>query len=142
VAELEGQIVGVLRSAPCSGDFFSSFPYSKEEHEYFTSKQIEQLSFEERLKWWMMTWEKHDPESPHSHVGPVAVSPEFQGQGIGSQLMRNYHARLDRAGTPSYLETTKPMNVRFYQKHGYNIVETDHVLGFDHYFMWRNAHSG
>jgi predicted N-acetyltransferase YhbS len=142
VAVHKGKIVGVIRSVPCSGeDFFPSFPFSKEEHDFFASKKIEQLSFEERLKWWMMTWKKHDPATPHSHVGPVAVSPEVQGQGIGSKLMRDYHTRLDRVGTPSYLETTKPMNVRFYQKHGYKIVETDYLLGFEHYFMWRDANS-
>ena len=90
VAVHKGKIVGVIRSAPCSGDFFSRFPYSEEEHTNFASQKIEQLSFEERLKWWMMTWEKHDPATPHSHLGPIATSPEFQRQGIGSKLMKDY----------------------------------------------------
>jgi ribosomal protein S18 acetylase RimI-like enzyme len=140
VAVHEGKIVGVIRSVPCSGeDFLPNFSLSKEEYTRIASLKVEYLSFEERYKWWMMTWKKHDPATPHSHVGPVAISPEFQGQGIGSQLMRDYHARLDRIGTPSYLETTKPMNVRFYEKNGYEIIETEYALGFEHYFMWRDT---
>jgi predicted N-acetyltransferase YhbS len=143
VAVRGGNIVGVIRSVPCSGeDFLPNFPLSKEEYTKLASKKTEQLSFEERYKWWMMTWKKHDPTTAHSHVGPVAVSPELQGQGIGSKLMRDYHVRLDRTGIPSYLETTKPMNVRFYEKHGYKIIETEYALGFEHYFMWRDAQPG
>ena len=47
VAVDKGKIVGGIRSFPCSGDCFSSFPFSKEEHDYFASQKIEQLSYEE-----------------------------------------------------------------------------------------------
>ena len=141
VAINEEKIVGVLRSAPCTGDMFSSTPFSNEEYTYFSSKKIEQLSFEERVKWWRMTWQKHDPVIPHSHMGPIAVSPEFQGHGIGSKLMKDYLARLDRSGTPSHLETNLLVTVRYYMKFGYKLVETDNALGVDFYFMWRDAHS-
>ena len=37
VAVIGGNIVGAIRSFPCSGDYFSSFPFSQEEHDFFTS---------------------------------------------------------------------------------------------------------
>ena len=139
IALNKGKIVGLLRSAPCTGDMFSSTPFSMEEHTYFSSKKIEQLSFEERVKWWRMTWQRRDPVSPHSHMGPWAVSPEFQGHGIGSKLMKDYLARIDQSETPSHLETNLLVTARYYMKYGYKLVETDHVLGADFYFMWREA---
>ena len=137
IAKHEEKIVGFIRSSPCSGNLFSAFPFSLEEHNYFISQKIEHLSLEERQKWWLMTWEKHDPAIPHSHLGPFGVLPEFQGQGIGKKLMENYLNRLDRTGRQSYLETGKPKNVRFYKKFGYQLMETDFALGIDFIFMWR-----
>jgi ribosomal protein S18 acetylase RimI-like enzyme len=36
------------------------------------------------------TWAKADPKKPHWHLDPLGVTPELQGQGIGSQMMEYY----------------------------------------------------
>lgn len=70
---------------------------------------------------------KHDLQTPHSHVGPFGVLPEYQGKGIGSMLMEDYFYRLD--GVPSYLETFTSPNAHFYVKRGYKFIVSDKVLG-------------
>lgn len=134
-----GRIIGAIRSYNCSLDLQTRPPFSSEEHDYFSSKNLIDLSLDERKKWWSMIWGKHDPATLHSHVGPFGVLPGFQGQGIGSKLMKYYLARLDKEGIPSYLETDKPINVRFYRKHGFKVIETDYSLGIEFFCLWRDA---
>ena len=87
---------------------------------------------------WMGAWSKHDPAERHSHLGPVAVDAHLQGMGIGSKLMRVYCARMDAAGEEAYLETDKDINVRFYEKFGFEVVGEEDVLGVPNWFMIRH----
>lgn len=134
VALHNGIIIGFIRSFPCTG-LFKDLSYSEGEYEYITSHKIEDLSFEQRRKWWLMTMKSHDLDIPHSHVGPFAVLPEFQGKGVGSKLMEDYFSRLEGV---SYLETFTATNARFYEKRGYKLIETDEVLGMKGYWMRRD----
>lgn len=90
-----------------------------------------------RVGAWQNVWRRHDPDGPHSHFGPLAVDAHVQGRGIGSALMREYTRRLDAAGQPGYLETDKPENVTFYQRHGFVVVGEAAVLGNPNWFMHR-----
>jgi hypothetical protein len=36
-----------------------------------------------RVSKWLAVWDRRDPDQPHSHLGPVAVEPSLQSQGIG-----------------------------------------------------------
>jgi GNAT superfamily N-acetyltransferase len=134
-----GQIIGAIRSFNCSSNIRPRPPFSPTEHDYFSSKNLSDLSLDERRRWWSMIWGKHDPVSLHSHVGPFGILPGFQGRGIGSRLMKHYLTRQDKAGMPSYLETDKPINVRFYRKHGYKVIETDYCLGVEFFCLWRDS---
>jgi GNAT superfamily N-acetyltransferase len=133
------RIIGAIRSFPCDSDIRPRPTFSTEEHDYFSSKNINKLSLDDRKKWWMMIWGKHDPTNLHSHVGPFGVLPSFQGLGIGSRLMKHYLTIQDNAGMSSYLETDKPINVRFYGKHGYKVIDTDYALGVEFYCLWRES---
>jgi GNAT superfamily N-acetyltransferase len=90
-----------------------------------------------RLSDWLAAWAEHDPDQPHSHLGPVAVEPPLQGHGLGGQLMREYCRRLDLAGEVSYLETDKRENVPFYERHGYAVIDEADVIGVPNWFMIR-----
>jgi hypothetical protein len=46
---------------------------------------------------------------------------------------------MDGRGATSYLETDKAINVRFYQKFGFQIVAQEQVLGTTNWFMKRPA---
>jgi len=92
-----------------------------------------------RIKRWQDAWTRNDPQEDHWHVGLVAVDSDVQGMGVGTGLMSEHCARMDRLGATSYLETDKAINVRFYQKFGYHIVGQAPVLGVANWFMKRLA---
>lgn len=90
-----------------------------------------------RASSWLGDWAKIDPKTPHWHIGPVAVDAHLQGQGIGSTLLTACGNHLDVAGGVGWLETDKEMNVRFYQKFGFEVAHEQEVLGVRNWFMIR-----
>jgi GNAT superfamily N-acetyltransferase len=92
-----------------------------------------------RLGRWMSAWAQHDLRQPHWHLGPVAVDAHVQRTGIGSQLMTEYCARLDRAHAAGYLETDKASNVTFYERFGFQTIASAAVLNTPNWFMKRDA---
>jgi GNAT superfamily N-acetyltransferase len=92
-----------------------------------------------RVLRWVRGWARHDPKQAHWHLGPVGVERHFQGQGIGSALLRVFCDRVDSLQSLSYLETDKPDNVRFYQRFGFSLSAQDSVLGVQSWFMARPA---
>ena len=93
----------------------------------------------ERTMQWLGTWAQQDPDERHWHLGPVAVDAHLQGMGIGSKLLRVFSARMDAAGEDAYLETDKPINVRLYERFGFEVVAEREVLGVPNWFMLRRA---
>jgi ribosomal protein S18 acetylase RimI-like enzyme len=90
-----------------------------------------------RVAAWQSAWSKHDPAAHHAHLGPLAVSPDAQGQHIGHRLMEHFCDALDRAGHAGYLETDRRENVRFYSRFSFEVTAEATVLGVPNYFMWR-----
>lgn len=86
---------------------------------------------------WRMNWAKHDCCHPHIHFGPVAVSPRYQGRGIGKTLLHHFTSYLDASHQTGYLETDKYENVGLYQKFGFEITATDRLNGQTNWFMTR-----
>jgi len=95
-----------------------------------------------RVLRWMGVWARHDLKERHWHLGPVAVDATLQGHGIGTLLMAEYCARLDRERTIGYLETDKAGNVAFYEKFGFRTVATAPVLDIPNWFMKRAPSAG
>jgi GNAT superfamily N-acetyltransferase len=92
-----------------------------------------------RVGRWMSAWAQHDLREPHWHLGPVAVDAHLQRTGIGTVLMKEYCARLDRERVAGYLETDKPSNVAFYERFGFETVGSTPVLNTPNWFMKRDA---
>jgi ribosomal protein S18 acetylase RimI-like enzyme len=90
-----------------------------------------------RVGRWLSAWGRQDPAEPHWHLGPVAVDAHLQGRGIGTALMSEYCALLDRDGAMGYLETDKPRNVRFYEKFGFETIGEAQILDTPTWFMRR-----
>jgi ribosomal protein S18 acetylase RimI-like enzyme len=86
---------------------------------------------------WVGEWAHRDPAGQHWHLGPVAVDPSFQGQGIGSAMLRAFCAHMDVYGALSYLETDRAENVYFYEKFGFVVVGEAAVIGVPNWFMSR-----
>jgi GNAT superfamily N-acetyltransferase len=87
----------------------------------------------------MSEWKKHDLSEAHWHLGPVAVDAHLQKTGIGSAMMAEYCARIDLARGVGYLETDKEVNVRFYEKFGFQTIAESTVLDIPNWFMRRPA---
>lgn len=60
----------------------------------------------------------HPPE-PHAFLFAIGVVPEAQGKGVGGAMLRAGLARVDAAGLPCYLESTKATNVPLYRHFGF-----------------------
>ena len=69
----------------------------------------------------------------------LSVSPEAQGQGIASKLLRPMLDFCDRENTVCYLETNKDSNVTLYEHFGFRLAEQGMVPGSGvmHYAMTR-----
>ncbi|MBD3351913.1 MAG: GNAT family N-acetyltransferase [Candidatus Lokiarchaeota archaeon] len=67
----------------------------------------------------------HKKLAPKNHIylSLIAVSPEQQGKGVASQLLRPMLKRCDQKQLSSYLETTKEENISLYQHFGYQLVK-------------------
>lgn len=87
-------------------------------------------------------WAKRDLNEPHLHLGPLAVDLPLQGKGIGTQILHEHTRRLDEANAVGYLETDKDVNVRLYQRVGYEVIGEAEVIGVHCWYMRRPARSG
>lgn len=92
-----------------------------------------------RVLRWKSAWAKHKPKTPHFHLGPLAVAPDMQGQGIGSGLLHHFCEIADAHEAPAYLETDKESNVMLYQKFGFEVMASTTLFGVTNWFMWRTA---
>ncbi|MDA9912989.1 GNAT family N-acetyltransferase [Candidatus Nanopelagicales bacterium] len=66
--------------------------------------------------------EEHHPAEGHYYLASIGVWPGSHGSGAGSQLVNSMLRRTDAEGIPTYLECSKPENVRFYERLGYHTV--------------------
>ena len=78
----------------------------------------------------------------HWYLLILGVDPPRQGQGIGGTLIEPILRRADAERMPCYLETMKPRNVTFYQKHGFEVVVEDDTKdgGLHFWTMRRDPH--
>ncbi|CAJ1581660.1 GNAT family N-acetyltransferase [[Mycobacterium] wendilense] len=65
---------------------------------------------------------KHHPEQPHWYLGVIGSDPTFRGGGYGHALMASRLDRCDAEFAPSYLESSNPVNVPYYQRFGFEVT--------------------
>ncbi len=56
------------------------------------------------------------------YLSIVGILPEFQGQGLGPELLKSVLRKTDTINTPTYLETFTPRNMTFYKRLGYQEI--------------------
>lgn len=64
---------------------------------------------------------------PHWYLGIMVVNPVSQGCGVGSRLLQPILQRASNEGVACYLVTFTEQAVHFYQKHGFEIVQTQKI---------------
>jgi GNAT superfamily N-acetyltransferase len=65
---------------------------------------------------------KFHPEEPHWYLPLIGTDPVQQGKGYGTALMAHAMKRCDESRLPAYLESSKPANVPFYERFGFNVM--------------------
>jgi ribosomal protein S18 acetylase RimI-like enzyme len=67
--------------------------------------------------------DRHHPmDRPHAYLWFLGVTPELQGHGVGSRLLKAKTDRLDAKRRPAFLETATTRNVELYRRHGFEVV--------------------
>jgi ribosomal protein S18 acetylase RimI-like enzyme len=70
---------------------------------------------------------KWHPKVPHWYLFAIGVDPHHQNEGLGSILMEHALPKSDSDGIFSYLESSSPRNVPFYQRHGFEVMQVVQV---------------
>jgi GNAT superfamily N-acetyltransferase len=65
---------------------------------------------------------KH-PRDHHYYLPDVAVTPAWQGKGIGTALLAPVLHLCDEEGVPAYLEATSPRNRECYERCDFRVTE-------------------
>ena len=63
--------------------------------------------------------EQNHPKQPHFYLAFIAVSPEFQGAGLGSRILKATLEKIDAAGMSAYVENSRERNTPFYERAGF-----------------------
>lgn len=66
--------------------------------------------------------ERHHPREPHWYLEVLGTDPDRQGQGVGAALIAPVLRRCDEEGVPAYLESSKPENVPWYERFGFEVT--------------------
>jgi GNAT superfamily N-acetyltransferase len=57
------------------------------------------------------------------YLAIIGVDAGHQGKGLGATLMKHVTKMLDERGALGYLESSNPMNISLYQRHGFEIMD-------------------
>jgi ribosomal protein S18 acetylase RimI-like enzyme len=84
------------------------------------------------------------PRELHWYLATLGTDPDRQGHGIGSALLRAVLGRVDEAGLPAYLESSKERNLAFYARHGFEVTGEIRTPrgGPTLWLMWRRPKGG
>jgi hypothetical protein len=73
-------------------------------------------------------YRQHYMTQPHWYLEGLGVRANSQGQGIGALLLQPALKQADLDGHPCYLETSTEGGVRFYQRHGFEVITKTQLL--------------
>ena len=85
--------------------------------------------------------DRHHPmDRPHAYLFFLGVTPQAQGHGVGSRLLKAKTDQLDATRRPAFLETATERNVAFYGRHGFEVVAEYKPApdGPTNWAMWRH----
>ena len=83
--------------------------------------------------------EKVHPHEPHYYLEVLGTDPSRQGQGLGAAIMEHVLTRADSEGVGAYLESSKDLNVPYYRRFGFEVVNEIRIPdGPTIWPMWRD----
>ena len=77
--------------------------------------------------------------APHWYLGYLGTRCDRQGDGLGSQMLREVLTGLDTDGMPAYLESSNERNLSLYERNGFGVIGQLRALGHGPtiWRMWR-----
>jgi GNAT superfamily N-acetyltransferase len=69
-----------------------------------------------------LTAEIHPAGRAHEYLWMIGVTPQRQGEGIGSALVQHVLDRCDREGVPAYLEASSARSRALYERLGFELT--------------------
>jgi ribosomal protein S18 acetylase RimI-like enzyme len=106
--KIAGAAIWYKRTAPPGGDPVFDDQINKALGTYADRWALVTTSFEAR-----------HPTEPHWYLAYIGVSPNLQRLGLGGDLLRHGHIRVDQDGLPAYLEASSAEVRPLYAAHGY-----------------------
>jgi ribosomal protein S18 acetylase RimI-like enzyme len=85
----------------------------------------------------------HPHDRDHYYLSMIGTHPDHRGRGTGMALLAETLTAIDAEGTPAYLESSNPANVKRYESVGF-VVTGSFALpedGPDVTTMWREPHT-
>lgn len=83
--------------------------------------------------------EKAHPHEPHWYLSVLGTDPGRQGLGVGGALISEITDRCDHEGLGAYLESSKDVNVPYYERFGFRVTDEVTVKnGPTLWLMWRD----
>jgi ribosomal protein S18 acetylase RimI-like enzyme len=64
-------------------------------------------------------FDRNHPQEPHYYIRTLGVATRFQGQGLGTALLRPTLDRCDQEGVPAYLEASSERSAALYERLGF-----------------------
>jgi GNAT superfamily N-acetyltransferase len=65
---------------------------------------------------------RQHPKEPHWYLAVIGSDPTVRGARFGQALMHSRLDRVDDEHAPAYLESTKPENIPYYQRFGFEVT--------------------
>jgi ribosomal protein S18 acetylase RimI-like enzyme len=65
--------------------------------------------------------EEMHPHESHFYLFSLGTHAEYQGQGLGAEVVAPVLEICDAQRLPVYLESSNPRNIPFYQRHGFEL---------------------
>lgn len=80
-----------------------------------------------RYQCWSSKLKKKLVSDPYWYLDTVAVSPDYQGKGFASKMIKPFLAEANAKGDKVYLETQNINNVPIYEKYGFKLISTQNI---------------
>jgi ribosomal protein S18 acetylase RimI-like enzyme len=79
-----------------------------------------------RYQFWSTKQKKRLVSDPYWYLDTIVVSPDYQGQGFASKMIKPFLSEANVKGDKVYLETQNIKNVPIYEKFGFKLISTQY----------------
>jgi ribosomal protein S18 acetylase RimI-like enzyme len=95
-----------------------------------------------RYQKWALQTRDRIASQPYWYLNVIVVSPEYQGKGFASKLIKPVIEEAIKKKQMVYLETQNKNNIKLYEKYGFQVIEELVIpnTSVSHYCMKMDSH--